>query len=125
MQTSLLMGGVAILLLAQLAGGAPVESFQDAKGYRDAALEPFSAQRFTLKCKAKERTCAIVYGLGKSPMGVYVFDPNGNCVARDDVAHTLISDDLATEWHPATEETYVIEVHNLGRKNNNAEIAIR
>jgi hypothetical protein len=125
MRTSLMIGGLALFLLARLAGGAPVEPFEDKKGYRDATLDPFSSLRFTLKCKARERTCAIIYGLGKSPMGVYVFDPHGNCVARDDVAPTLISDDLATEWHPATEETYVIEVHNLGRKNNNAEIAIR
>jgi len=125
MRSSLFIGSVAIFLLARLAGGSPVEPFEDTKGHRDASLEPFSALRFTVKCKARERTCAIVYGFGKAPMGIYVFDAHGNCVAHDDEAHTLISDDLATEWHPATEETYVIEVHNLGRKNNNAEIAIR
>ena len=112
MRTSLLIGSVAIFLLARLAGGSPVEPFEDTKGYRDASLEPFSALRFTVKCKARERTCAIVYGFGKSPMGVYVFDPHGNCVAYDDEAHTLISDDLATEWHPGARDCALTNPYN-------------
>jgi len=113
------------LLLTRLAGGAPVEPFDDDKGFRELTFQPFSWQAFTLKCNAKERTCASVYGFGNGPMAVYVFDAYGNCVARDDVAHSLVSDDLATEWHPLTEETYVVEIRNLGRKPNNAEVAIR
>jgi len=119
------MGAVTIPLLGGLAGGAPVESFDDSKGFREQSFEPFSWQSFTVQCKAKERTCAIVYGFGSGPMAIYVFDAHGNCVARDDIAHTLVSDDLATEWYPPIVDDYVVEIRNLGRKQNNAEIAIR
>lgn len=121
-----LLGAPLALVFAHLAGGAPVRPFADnEKGYRQVPMEPFSARTFPVRCKAKERTAVIVYGQGTSPMGVYVFDPHGNCVAWDDASRSMMPDDLALEWHPPTEQTYEVEVRNLGRKANNAEIAIR
>src|SRR5438105_14667805 len=125
MRTCPLLGAIVLLVLTGFAGGGPVQPFDDNDGFRQLAFEPFSGQSFTIACRAKERTCAIVYGFGSGPMAVYVFDAHGNCVAWDDVAQTLVSDDLATEWYPPTADTYVVEFRNLGRKQNNAEIAIR
>lgn len=121
-----LLGAPFVLLFAHLVAGAPVRPFADnEKGFRMVAMEPFSGRTFSVRCKAKERTAVIIYGQGTSPMGVYVFDPHGNCVAWDDVSLSMMPDDLALEWHPPTEQNYEIEVRNLGRKANQPEIAIR
>jgi len=42
----------------------------------------------------------IVSGSYASVLGVYVFDAQGNCVARDDMSEPQTADDLITEWIP-------------------------
>ena len=125
MKKAVLPSGALLLLMAHFAASGPVQPFGDKMGHRQATLEPFGRETYTLKCKANERSSVIVYGQGSSPMAVYVFDAHGNCVARDDLSNSTVSDDLALEWYPPTEEIYEIEIRNLGRKQNTAEIAIR
>jgi hypothetical protein len=121
----LLCGSAIVFLLVQLAAGAPVRPWAKESGFRQVTLDPFGTFFDSLICNGKERTNVIVYGQGTSPMAVYVYDAHGNCVARDDLSLTTVSDDLAVEWHPPTEQVYDIEIRNLGRRLNNAEIAIR
>ena len=121
-----LLGAPLLFLFAHLAGGAPVRPFAEGeKGHRQVPMEPFSGRTFSVLCKAKERTAVIIYGQGTSPMAAYVFDSHGNCVAWDDLSLSTMPDDLALEWYPPTEQTYEVEVRNLGRKENRPEIAIR
>jgi hypothetical protein len=125
MRGAVFLGGLGVLALAHLAGGAPVEPFAEKQGFRNLAFEPFKSQTLTVECRARERTSAILYGQGTSPMAIYVFDKHGNCVARDDVSYYVVSDDAAVEWYPPTQDVYEVEIHNLGRRQNNAEIVIR
>ena len=119
------LGSAIMLLMASWAGSAPVTPFAEKHGFRQAALEPFQHETHSIRCKAKETTRVIVYGQGSSPMAVYVFDAHGNCVAHDDFSTGGVSDDLALEWLAPTEAAYDVEVRNLGRKSNTAELAIR
>jgi hypothetical protein len=120
-----LLGSLAIFLLVHWADGGPLQPFGDEKGFRAMVFQPFHTQTHSLTCKARERSCVIVYGRGTSPMAIYVYDAYGNCVARDDVSQGKVSDDLAVEWYPAAQDVYDIEIRNLGRKLNQAEVAIR
>jgi hypothetical protein len=125
MKKTAVLGCFALLAAAHLVLGSPVEPFAEKLGFRELELDPHSRETFTLRCQAKERTTAIVYGKGRSPLAVYVFDPHGNCVAKDDFAQGKMTDDLAVEWYPPMEQMYEIDVRNLGRKQNIAEVAIR
>lgn len=118
-------GSAVLLLLAHLAPGAPVQPWAKESGFRQLAIEPFATYFSSFTCKARERTAIMVYGQGTSPMAIYVYDAHGNCVARDDLSLSIVSDDLAVEWQPASEQVYDVEIRNLGRKVNNAEIAVR
>lgn len=125
MKKAAILGCFGLLAMVHFVAGSPVEPFNEESGFRQLELEPFSRESFTLRCQAKLRSTAIVYGHGRSPLALYVFDPHGNCVARDDFSPSRMTDDLAVEWFPPTEEMYEIEVRNLGRKQNIAEVAIR
>ena len=125
MKKSAILGALAVLLTAHLVSSAPVDSFDDKLGFRQYEIEPFSGRSISLRCRANERTSVMIYGFGRSPMGIYVFDKHDNCVARDDEAPNAMTDDLAVEWHPPVEDNYDVEVRNLGRKLNTAEVAIR
>ena len=125
MRNAIVLGGLAILVLAHLATGSPVEPLAEKSGFRNISFEPFASQTLTIECRAKERTCAILYGQGTSPMAIYVFDKHGNCVAKDDVSFNVVSDDAAVEWYPTAPGAYEVEIRNLGRRQNNSEVAIR
>ena len=125
MKKTAILGSLALLLATHLVLGSPVEPFAEKLGFREVELDGFSRETFTLRCQAKQRTTAIVYGDGRSPLALYVFDPHGNCVARDDFGQGRMTDDLAVEWYPPAEDMYEIDVRNLGRKQNIAEVAIR
>ncbi|GEM_PF-6987934 len=125
MKRAALLGSGFLLLMVHWVVGGPVNSFAEKAGFRQLALEPFGRETYSIKCKAKESTRVIIWGQGSSPMAIYVFDVNGNCVARDDLSVGGISDDLALEWYSPTEANFDVEVRNLGRKSNTAEIAIR
>lgn len=125
MKYAAVIGAVIVLLMVSWAESAPVNPFAEKSGFRQLVLEPFQRDNYAIRCKAKESTRVIVYGQGSSPMAVYVFDAHGNCVAHDDYSTNDVSDDLALDWYSPSETTYDVEVYNLGRKSNTAEIAIR
>jgi hypothetical protein len=47
-------------------------------------------------------------------LGLYVFDADGNCVAKHDRTTAQNSVDLALEWVPASASPYLVEVRNAG-----------
>jgi hypothetical protein len=75
--------------------------------------------------KANERALVIVSGNYQSCLGVYVFDAQGNCVAKDDLSSPQTADDLATEWIPPEQARYSVEVRNAGVMPNSFEIGLR
>ena len=75
--------------------------------------------------KANERASAIVSGDGESCLGLYIFDAQGNCIAKDDVTAPQSSDDLTVEWFPAAAAAYSVEVRNAGIGVNQFELGIR
>jgi hypothetical protein len=120
-----------VAAILTLAGGiiwaAPLRPFGAEQGFVSVQLEPHSVRTFTVECKANERTAVMAIGRGTTPVGVYVYDVHGNCVAWDDLSHSAqnFSDDIAVAWQPPRQETYEIELRNGGRVTNRVEVAIR
>jgi hypothetical protein len=75
--------------------------------------------------KGGERACVVVTGDGSSYLGLYVYDADGNCIARDDAGDYRTRDDLAVEWFPQRDSRFAIEVRNLGGTTNTYSIAVR
>lgn len=115
-----------LLLVVPLVLGGPVQPFGGETGFFNIHLEPFSVRNFTEEFKADEPATIIAIGRGNTPLGLYVYDVHGNCVAWDDVSFSLqrISDDLAVFWHPPQESAYEIELRNMGRVTNRVELAL-
>lgn len=119
---------VLLVLVSALAvRGGPLNPIDAERGFLSATLEPFSVRTFGETCKAEERTMIMAIGRGNSPIAVYVFDPQGNCIAWDDLAlnRKNVSDDIALAWHPPREMRYDIELRNFGRESNLVEFTIR
>jgi hypothetical protein len=120
---------VAVILL--LAAGAvlagPLNPFAGEHGFVNVQMEPHGVRTFTMTCKANERTAVMAIGRGTTPLGVYVYDVHGNCVALDDLSNSAqnYSDDIAVAWQPPREQTYDIQLRNGGRVTNRVELAIR
>jgi hypothetical protein len=111
----------ALLLSAPWATTSPVEPRKP----QPVDLGPQTAQFFRLACKGGERTCFIASGQGASPLGVYVYDPHGNCIARDEAVVSRSVDDVAVEWFPVVTTLYTIELRNQGLGPNRMQVAFR
>ena len=74
---------------------------------------------------AHKRAAVIASGIGKSCLGLYVFDAHGNCVAHDDYASAQTSDDLAADWIPPDTARYEVLIRNAGIDLNIYRIALR
>jgi hypothetical protein len=75
--------------------------------------------------KANERALVIASGEYRSCLGLYIFDAQGNCVARDDMSDPQTADDLITEWIPLEQARYSIEIRNAGIAANVYQLAVR
>jgi hypothetical protein len=89
------------------------------------AALPFSSQFYLVACKGAERTCVIVSGRERSALGLYVYDPHGNCIARDEAIAARTADDLAVEWFPPADLPYTIEMRNQGQQVNKVDVVFR
>jgi hypothetical protein len=89
------------------------------------AAPPLSSQIYLVACKGAERTCVIVSGRERSPLGLYVYDPYGNCIARDEAMVARTADDLAVEWFPPADLSYTIEMRNQGLQVNKVDVIFR
>ncbi|MCS7044775.1 MAG: hypothetical protein NZO58_00310 [Gemmataceae bacterium] len=125
MSWSAAWAALAGVVVASCCLAGPLQPFAPKLGYRDFEFRPFQAQSHHLDVKGGEPTQVIVFGITSSPMGVYVYDPHGNCVAHDDASTDLIVDKLLVEFHPPQTAGYEVVIRNLGRKLTQAEVAIR
>jgi hypothetical protein len=108
---------LTLALLAQCpVGGGPVVSrykAAPAEMWEQRSVESGSSLYVQDNFKGGERASVIVIGGYKDmamELAVYVFDANGNCVARFDEG----ADYCAVEWYPPTTGRYLIEVRNRG-----------
>jgi hypothetical protein len=122
------MRGWRILGLLILAGGAgvavsgPVEPDEKAT----LPLPAFHQTARFISFLPAQRALVIASGNGQSPLALYVFDPDGNCVAHDDLIDPrTYSDDLAVEWYPPALGRYTIELRNAGYGNSNVQFIAR
>ncbi len=75
--------------------------------------------------KGNERALVMASGDSSTCLAVYVFDGQGNCVAKDDLSYRESSDDLAAEWIPPATARYSVEIRNGGLVPNVYQMAIR
>ena len=110
---------LGVFLLASSGGGGPVKphppEFVEIPGY----FVTSKADDFSGGVRAN----IIISGNYAAYLGVYVFDPLGNCVAWDDFGNRATYDDLNAEWYPPVEGRYGIDIWNFGRTKSRAELA--
>jgi len=90
-----------------------------------ATVGPYRGVELVQEFKGGERACVIVSGNGLSYLGLYVYDANGNCIARDDHGNYATRDDAAVEWYPSRAGRYAIEVKNLGTREDAFKMAVQ
>jgi hypothetical protein len=85
-----------------------------------------SSWTMTVKFKGGERANVIIVGeKEKSYLALYIYDENGNLIARDDDTKGFFLNDRWVIWFPAKTQKYTIEVRNLGTIEDDFFIAIR
>jgi hypothetical protein len=94
------------------------------KGETKQALPAGLTRSYVDAFKKGERALAISSGGGDSCMGLYVFDSQGNCLARDDFSAPATADDLIVEWYPAEQGRYSVELRNAGFQNNEYQFVL-
>jgi hypothetical protein len=120
MRYAVLVGGLSVLLAGGGGQGAPVSgSF-----LKSFEILPGRSITVVREYKAGERACAIATGRGLSYLGLYVYDADGNCIARDDRAGWQTRDDAAVDWYPPAKQKYAVEVKSLAGYKNAFDLAI-
>lgn len=90
------------------------------------SITAFSARSTIESFKPNEGAKVILSGrTSDTILGLYVFDSQGNCVAKDDDTTPQNGVDLAVEWTPSDVAPYAVEVHNVGMNGNAYVLAIR
>src|SRR5207253_1650645 len=97
--------------------GTGAELDPKTRGVKD-KVEAYGQKTYWRKFEAGRPAKVIAVGEGTGFIGLYVFDPDGNCVARDDEATQRTPSDTAVEWVPPRTGYYTIEVKCLGRNGN-------
>jgi hypothetical protein len=91
----------------------------------DQVVMPFGTRAYLETFKANVPAKAEIFGRGESCLALYVFDAEGNCVARDDVSSPITADDAWVEWVPPTAQRYSVEVRNAGGTRNIYQLFLR
>src|SRR5439155_21037996 len=112
-------GLVCLLLCTQLGGTAPVETIP----VLNLELPGLSYKHIPLPFKGGERALVIASGNGNAPLGLYVFDEHGNCVAKDEASVPATLDDFAVECVLPYQGEYTSECRNAGLRTNPITIA--
>jgi hypothetical protein len=120
-RTLFVVGLFALMAAGQPGPGAPKEG----RSVRKAQLPPNRSLNLVKEFNGGERACAIIAGEGQSYLGLYVYDADGNCIARDDRANYRTRDDAAVEWYPRQTGRYSIEVKNLGGAKSGFIMAVQ
>ena len=89
-------------------------------------IASMSIRAYARQFKPNESALAHVYGNGNSSLTLYVFDPQGNCVAWDDnITDPQYCDELAAEWISDSLGRYSVEIRNVGTSPHTFTIGIR
>lgn len=116
------LGILGLCACAALGVGGPVTPEESVK----LQLPPFRQTARYITFRGGERALVIASGNGQSPLALYVYDPDGNCVARDDVIDARSpSDDVAVEWYPPETARYTVELRNVGSGTNTVQLVCR
>ena len=115
------LGLSALLLCAALVSGAPIPPIEP----QAFDMPGFGQKVVTATFQGGERSVVIASGNGRSPLALYVYDADGNCVAKDDLAPAATLDDVAVDWFPPTTGRYTVEMRNPGASANKVQMAIR
>jgi hypothetical protein len=113
---------VFLCLMGNLVPAGPVHQ---ARGHKVDRVDHFGSRYFTEAFKGGEPGKVIVIGDGRTYLGLYAYDPDGNCVAHDDQGSFSTRDDRAVEWFVPRTTVYTVEVRNLGRSVNQFEMAVK
>ena len=121
---------VGLFLAAPWASTSPSQA---TKPVQDKTLPAYGVQVFLIPCNGGgERTGVIVATTSHEPavLGLYAYDPHGNCIARDEFDDTVAKDRAAfdaayVEWFPPAKDTYTIEVRNVSPTPCAIQLAFR
>jgi hypothetical protein len=121
MKRGIWLGPVVLVAAASVALTAPLTPHPPLK----VELPALASRYFPVSFEGGQRAIAIASGNFSSPLGLYVYDAHGNCVARDEALEFEGRDDLAAEWFPPETAAYTIEVRNAGLQPNPARLVLR
>jgi hypothetical protein len=117
--------GLGLLVLgisATLGGGAPLAPREPEKF----KLPALRQRAESLPFRGGERALVIASGSGVTSLALYVYDADGNCVARDDVGDPReLGGDAAVAWIPPATDRYTVELRNLGSLENVVYLVMR
>jgi hypothetical protein len=88
-------------------------------------LRPGDVTHYSSRCEPGRPVHAVVTGSGASPLGVYVYNAAGQCVAYDDDLTGNLVDDRIVAWTPTDTGRYELEIRNLGGGLNLVEAVFR
>lgn len=83
------------------------------------SVAAYSTDVFVVKFYANERATVVVSGDGDTDLDLYIYDDNGNLIAKDDD----YSDDCIVNWTPRRTGQFTIKVVNRGNVYNQYVIA--
>jgi hypothetical protein len=123
MRSWVLWSGLLILLAGAAVGpGAPLDPETRAV---EGKVEPYRDLNYERPFRAGTPAKVIAVGKTGAPLGLYVFDANGNCVARDDDVGGRSRDEVAVEWVPAQTGPCTIQVKALGKNGDEFLMTVR
>jgi hypothetical protein len=112
---------LALLILVNVAPGGPVQPRNPSTD----RVEPFASRYYTDLYEGGQPAKVIVIGDGRTYLGLYAYDAEGNCVAHDELGGFATRDDRAIAWFVGETSRYTVEVRNLGRSPNQYEMAVK
>jgi hypothetical protein len=114
--TALLLIAAAPLLMAQERRAWLPEPF---------VLPPFSQAPSTLIGVAGQTSRVMAIGDGRTPVGIYIYDPQGHCIVFDDEPIARVYDDRIVTWVAAASGPYELQIRNFGPRYNRLEASAR
>jgi len=129
----LLVSAAALAVSAALVSGTTV---LPVKALAKIPLPAFGSRTFDIHFVGSQRAAVMCFPSGKAYVGLYVFDPQGNCVAHDDIAPSrpirdaesaekYYCDDCGVVWYPADSSICTIDVISLGKTANTFTLAAK
>ncbi len=115
-------GLLALLIGGGLGMGDPLNPSTRAVEFK---LEAYRALSYWRPFEAGKPVRVLAIGETNRPMGLYVFDGDGNCVAHDDDVTRRVKDDAVVDFVPARSGEYTLELKLLGSGENRGLLAVR